>query len=604
MAEYFVGPGGNNSNAGTSWALRKLNMAGAESIPPAAGDIVRVAPGTYREGITLGASGGNSYTTGTVSVTNGSTTVTGSGTTFTGNAFADGQFAVWVAASGTDGVTNGTGTFTSAAGNFQSSMIGMTIRINTKGAYTISAVASATSITIVTATGAAASPSAGSGLTYNVGPTDVVEISSVDSNTQLTLKRAWNGPTLTGVAYQTWRDIKYIADVTGVKTDGVGGIVRITGSDNDQTAARSACFTGTRDYRTFVGFFADTTSSVQFSVSGSNNIYDSCAIQSSTGANALINVSGAYANNVFRGCVLWGSKGAGLILGHTSVVDNTAHIVQNCVFMGCAPALLIQRSGGVLCRNNLFIGNTRGIQVQFALTTGQTTTANNNIFNSTSFNGVQAVTAVGTNEEIFENYNDFFGNSTDRSNVSSGPNSVAYPPLFMPPLPAAGYRFPWNPLELFSASLVAARAGMFEPFDGLSGVIRPVTSAKKSWGPIQSVPMLRETATTRGSSAASLRLSDAGRHQVFVPVTNTSTVFSVYVQWEADYAGTKPQMVIKQPGVADTVITATGSSGSWEQLTTTITPAAIPPYVVVELVSNNTAAATNFDVFFDDLTIS
>ena len=33
--------------------------------------------------------------------------------------------------------------------------------------------------------------------------------------------------------------ITYIADVTGQDTDGVGGLVRITGSNNDQTATRT-----------------------------------------------------------------------------------------------------------------------------------------------------------------------------------------------------------------------------------------------------------------------------------------------------------------------------------------------------------------------------
>lgn len=46
MTDYFVGPGGNNSNAGTSWALRKLTIGGAEAIGLAAGDTVYVAPGT------------------------------------------------------------------------------------------------------------------------------------------------------------------------------------------------------------------------------------------------------------------------------------------------------------------------------------------------------------------------------------------------------------------------------------------------------------------------------------------------------------------------------------------------------------------------------
>ena len=48
MTTYYVGSGGSDANAGTSWALRKLTLNGAEDIPVAAGDVVYVGPGVYR----------------------------------------------------------------------------------------------------------------------------------------------------------------------------------------------------------------------------------------------------------------------------------------------------------------------------------------------------------------------------------------------------------------------------------------------------------------------------------------------------------------------------------------------------------------------------
>lgn len=39
MTTYYVGPGGDNAHAGTSWALRKLTLNGAEDIPVAAGAV-------------------------------------------------------------------------------------------------------------------------------------------------------------------------------------------------------------------------------------------------------------------------------------------------------------------------------------------------------------------------------------------------------------------------------------------------------------------------------------------------------------------------------------------------------------------------------------
>ena len=44
--------------------------------------------------------------------------------------------------------------------------------------------------------------------------------------------------------------ITYIGDYDGSHTDGVGGVVRITGSDNDQTATRANCIKATtKSYR-------------------------------------------------------------------------------------------------------------------------------------------------------------------------------------------------------------------------------------------------------------------------------------------------------------------------------------------------------------------
>lgn len=57
MAIYYVGKGGSDSNDGSTWALRKLTIDAAVSLATTAGDIVYVGAGTYRETVTLNASG-------------------------------------------------------------------------------------------------------------------------------------------------------------------------------------------------------------------------------------------------------------------------------------------------------------------------------------------------------------------------------------------------------------------------------------------------------------------------------------------------------------------------------------------------------------------
>jgi len=57
MTTYYCGPGGSDANAGTSWALRKLTLAGLVAVATTAGDIGRIGAGIYRETLTTGAAG-------------------------------------------------------------------------------------------------------------------------------------------------------------------------------------------------------------------------------------------------------------------------------------------------------------------------------------------------------------------------------------------------------------------------------------------------------------------------------------------------------------------------------------------------------------------
>jgi hypothetical protein len=57
VANYYVGSGGSDANAGTSWALRKLTIQAAINVATTAGDSIFVAPGVYRETCTMGTSG-------------------------------------------------------------------------------------------------------------------------------------------------------------------------------------------------------------------------------------------------------------------------------------------------------------------------------------------------------------------------------------------------------------------------------------------------------------------------------------------------------------------------------------------------------------------
>lgn len=287
MATYYVGSGGNDANAGTSWALRKLTLNGAEDIPVAAGDTVYVGPGTYRETLTVDVSG--------------------------------------------------------SAGNI----------------------------------------------------------------------------------------ITYIGDYTGANTDGTGGVVRITGSDNDQTYTRNNPITATsKNFRTFRGFAMDAAQGITVT-DCTDWIIEGCYFQGGSANNSavlLVQGSGQARFTIRRCIILGGPTGnQSVSFTHSSTVNDTAHVVENCILLGGNNVFITVRVGGVTIRNSLVcFARTSGIRIETALAAGQTLTVNNCIvaFNST---GLSAVANDGT---FIEDYNDVFLNLTARTNVATGTNSNAYPPLF------------------------------------------------------------------------------------------------------------------------------------------------------------------------------
>ena len=604
MTTYIVGPTGAGIEDGSDWDNRLAGLNAGEDVPVVPGDIVKAGPGVYREQLTSDVSGGNTYSTGTAGVTNGSDQVIGNGTAWVANVAADYYFHVRYYDNGADGVANGTATFTAAGGNFHANLIGVPIQINARGAYVVGAVAAANSLTLLDPNGLGW-PGAGGGLTYSIMSGEGHhEIESVDDNTTITLKQPWQGKTHTGLSYLTFNAITYIADVTGENTDDVGGVVRITGSDNDTSATRSTCISCDDDYRVFRGFSVDVVTSDCILLDGSLHIILEDII--GTSANKIIKIQDTSQSITMRRCKFLAALQPVLIT-HGVTVDDSGHVIENCLYLAAgAQAARIDRVGGVQIRNAMVLGGNEGIRIVQALATGQTIAINNSVFNS--INTALRATALG---EITEDYNAFHRNGADRNTVATGANSNTFPPLLNTPILFAGtdqlsgYKFPWLFGELSEWSQIAAIAGVDERNTDLFGIRRPNhTAAKNSWGPVQFHDNERETTTTRGASAASIIFHDAGVHHIWVPVENTEITISVWVYREANYAGTLPRMTIKQPGQADDVTTDAAAAAQWNELTTTLTPAADPPYVVVEMQSLNTAAAGNFDIFWDDLTVT
>ncbi len=405
--------------------------------------------------------------------------------------------------------------------------------------------------------------------------------------------------------------ITYIGDVTGQNTDGVGGIVRITGSDNDQTATRNYWLDASaaqRDYRTFRGISFDMagTNGVYTgatALAGTNWIFEECTFDGYA-TSEIISVGGA--NQLawmFQRCIFFGNLYYTIEFSHTSTISNAGHVINNCLFLGIsgiAGAIGTARVGGITVSNCTFIGEYRCGRVLTALAASSYLYFYNCVFHK-CYEGLRATVAG----ELVEDYNTFSSVSLLRTNVNTGANSVTYPALFNPPVLREDFRFPWLPFDLSKWSQVARKAGTSMIADDLFGITRPATDSKKSWGAIQYTGAIRETTTTYNSSAASLKLPDAGEQFLMrVPITNVSTTIALRCYREADYVGTNPQMILRQPGQSDRTITDTGNASTWNQLTDTFTPAALPPYVDIFIKSNNTAISGNYDTFFDTVVVS
>ncbi len=394
--------------------------------------------------------------------------------------------------------------------------------------------------------------------------------------------------------------ITYIGDVTGENTDGIGGVVRITGSDNDTTITRAQNISlSAFDFRTFRGFLFDmATNALQAFTGPTDIIIEDCTFQYHD--SIVFDVDEAE-NWIVRRCFFIANSGFnnGVSFFSTPGINDGNNLVENCIFYGFQGNPIRSTDiGGMVVRNCTIFGGNRGVEINYS------TTHVDAIINNCFF--TQCETAVWANAagHAVEDFNAFWKNATDRTNISVGGSSNVFPLLSLPPVFFDGIEYrmslPGMPSEW---SPLARIAGTSEATDDLFGIARPTTSGKKSWGAIQLREGEREASTVRTGSAA-IALSDAADHQIFIPTDGSQITVDVFGRFETDYAGTKPQLIIRQPGAADSTDTMTGGANVYEPLSLTITPDASPDYVVAIIRSLNTATSGSFAAFFDDLQVT
>ena len=357
-----------------------------------------------------------------------------------------------------------------------------------------------------------------------------------------------------------------------------------------------------KDYRTFRSFLMDSVWNRTIDTSTGCSYWNIEDITFLTSYGRIIHLAdGPLGFNIKR-CFFFGGTGDLVQISHSSTIASESKI-ENCIFFigGNVSAIAIFKVGSISILNCRFVGGFLHVE------TTESPGANevevyNNVFEATG-------TAIHAevSGDIVEDYNVFFANTDNRINVNTGANSLDFSSSHLqnPPILYPGHHFPWSIGELSQWSTIARRTDSGSaPVDDLFGLTRPVTNGKRSWGPIQFTGAVRETTITDGGGA-SLKLPDAGE-QFFmrVPTSASEITIAVKVYREADYAGTLPQLIVRQPGQADETDTDAGSAEQFNTLSVTFTPAALPPWVDVFIKSNNTAAAGDYATYWDTLTVT
>lgn len=617
MADWFCSPDGDAGGSGVDWSNRVDAITTMLALAYNPGDTMYAGPGVYREAVTLNGNGITVVSAGTVTVTNESTAVVGAGTGWNVAApplpvVAGDQLFIGNFVSEADGVANGTATFTTGGTTpFDSDMVGYMIEIIGAGAYLIAGYTNTSTVTLLSPNGTAWPAAIGNPYTFYVvsgeGP---YKVASVTDATNLVLEKPWSGPTIAGLAYEIYRPVYLVADVSGENTDGVGGIVRVTGADADTgdpgVIVRADGFVGSAgdDYWHITGFLVTNHSAFGYDLDQCDMVVieDTVGIDNEDGF-----IRGTQpTRHVVRRAISLGQFNAPLFsLTHGAAIANSQCVGYD-LYAYSGRGFYTDYVSGVTIKNM-----TMGFHNDYALnaTNLHSAAVGNAVFLHDSlihFCTAAGAVAAGASGMVVENMNNFWLNTTPRSNcANAGGVDTAYPYLPMVPMLSGRSR---TPMTFFAPSqweATRAVGGLYPANMDLFGVHNEVAQTRRSWGAMHNYATLRSETQYQGDFTGALYLENAMEQQFVYPVKESwGYVATVWVYLEANYAGNPPEMVVMQPGMVSVVATSTGAIGSWHQLSASITTGADLDWVTVALRSNNTAAGATVGVYYQDLNVN
>lgn len=434
------------------------------------------------------------------------------------------------------------------------------------------------------------------------------------------------------VSITSWTsEVKFIGDVDGTKTGDTPGEVRLTAYlTNDKTAPSASVLLAlqTRDFMTFENITFVAGANYVINANGNNALnftFRNCLFigqinQNLTMINGPTATFGTALNWLFERCIFIHANGGG-IAGFTASTaasgsDYDINVVfRNCFMLCLGGGVTVSASGTDVSKGNgvHLIGCTiwTGGTAINANSVNLSNTVPNKVRNCLIVGSGAAFRAAATGGLIQENYNRVIDASTAHVNVTPGANTVFNTSYSL--LAHFGQEWLWSfrPRPFLSPTadsplLAFGDDGVLFPTDDFLKATRPAggASALKAVGAFERGNTFgKETSTVRTGSNA-LSITGPGYQDFELPVDNVATTVSVYVRWDATYAGTKPKLQVlngSEAGVADATDTATGSSGSWEQLELSFTPTS-KGIVTLRVLSSDTNGGGK--MFVDDFAVT
>jgi len=224
--------------------------------------------------------------------------------------------------------------------------------------------------------------------------------------------------------------ISLIGDYTGANTSGVKGVVRITGSNDDISATRASCIiASSKNYITVRGFLIDLPSQHAIALTTCDHwVISKCHIRATGVDYCPVNMNHLSTNATISQCYMYSYSGASVKIG-TVAADNSGHVITNCIMEagpnGNSYGVLMYSVGGAVITNCTIYGAAIAGVRGLTMNVGQTVTVNNCIVF-----GCNTALFSDSTAKFVEDYNTIFSCATARTNVNTGANSVARPPLF------------------------------------------------------------------------------------------------------------------------------------------------------------------------------